>query len=195
MLHRRSVNGVLAAFGMAAAKAARAESAEPQPHAFILHQNGWMPNNPRLPVLLYSNVINPSGGDAARAFETVFSANGWPPQRRNGVFSYQHYHSTAHEVLGFPRGKAMLMLGGENGRAVTVRAGDVLVLPAGIGHCEIDGSDDFLVVGAYPPDQRRDICSLAPVPEARERMAHLPFPDSDPVFGPGGPLTRLWARA
>lgn len=68
----------------------------------MLEHNGWVPNNPRLPVLIYLNAI-------------------------------------------------------ANGFVVEVRAGDVLLLPAGTGHCNLDSSDDFLVVGAYPPGKHADI--------------------------------------
>ncbi len=87
------------------------------------------------------------------------------------------------------------MLGGENGHQVVIQAGDVAVLPTGTGHCELECSPDFLVVGAYPPDQNWDICRQAPTREMSDRMLYLPFPKSDPVQGPGGALASLWTPA
>ncbi len=177
-----------------------AEAAAGAPEVLLLRQNGWMPNNPRLPVLLYRNAL-PTSGNSATRMEAVFAGNGWPPQWRNGVYTFHPSHSTAHEVLGFACGEARLVLGGPqtssgNGPSpayeLTVRAGDVVVLPTGTGHCELSCSADFLVIGAYPPDQHWDICRQAPDAAAQRRMATLPFPASDPVHGPGGPLRHLW---
>ena len=166
-----------------------------RPKTIQLAPNGWMPNNEHLPVLFYSSALPVKGDDPALHFEELFTQNGWPPQWRDGVYSFHHYHSTAHEVLGFAGGRARLMLGGENGHELEVRAGDVVVLPAGTGHCKLEASSDFLVVGAYPPDQHWDICRTAASRETLERMRKLEFPDSDPVSGKAGALTELWRQA
>jgi uncharacterized protein YjlB len=75
-----------------------------------------------------------------------------------------------------------------------VAAGDVVVLPAGCGHRRIESTPDLLVVGAYPngspsdhqrPDPARHGAAVAAI-------ARTPVPAADPLFGPNGPLPRLW---
>jgi uncharacterized protein YjlB len=158
-----------------------------------LSRNGWMPNNDRLPVLLYRRALR--GSDLANHMEETFRRNLWPPQWRNGVYTFHHYHSTAHEVLGFAAGSATLTLGGEGGHDVAVEAGDVLALPAGTGHYLAHADASFLVVGAYPTDQHWDICRSAPDAAAAERMLHLSFPASDPLAGKSGELVHAWTKA
>ncbi len=155
-----------------------------------LSRNGWMPNNERLPVLLYRRAFE--SNSLADRMEEAFARNLWPAQWRNGVYPFHHYHSTAHEVLGFAGGKGRLTLGGDGGRDMEVEAGDVLALPAGTGHSLVYAGPGFLVVGAYPIGQHWDICRSAPDAAATERMMLLPFPESDPITGKGGQLVHAW---
>ncbi|MGI4814068.1 MAG: cupin [Janthinobacterium lividum] len=164
--------------------------------------NDWVPNHPRLSVLIYRAVLasglrdqdDAHGGSDAAALdlEMLFDANGWPPQWRDVIFDYHHYHTTAHEVLGCHAGTATLVLGGPGGLEVTLTVGDVVLLPAGTGHCMQGASADFSVVGAYPPGQRFDVRRAAPSAEQLAQIAGLPFPDCDPVRGNDGPLLQLW---
>ena len=191
-MDRRTLAQAIATLGLSDAHSLWAAGQEPE--TFLFQRNAWMPNNERLPVLLYRRVLAPGIPDLATAIEMLLTKNAWQPQWRNGVYPFHHYHSTAHEVLGFARGEAKLLLGGEAplGQELTVRAGDVAVLPCGTGHCRISASADFLVIGAYALNQNWDLCRAAPDALAIERMRTLPFPSQDPVAGPKGPLTRLW---
>jgi uncharacterized protein YjlB len=59
--------------------------------SFILPEHYWVPNNPRLPVLLYRSAITAADCESmAKAFEAAFEENGWPPQWRDGIYDCHH---------------------------------------------------------------------------------------------------------
>ena len=158
-----------------------------EPEAWQAPPGDRIPNNPAFPVLLYREVEAVTAG--AEATRALFADHGWGGSWVDGVFDFHHFHSTSHEVLGVISGSATLELGGPQGRAFDVAAGDVIVLPAGTGHRRATSDPAFTVVGAYPAGQE-DYDLLrgddpAEVEAARERIAALGPPPEDPVGGAG----------
>lgn len=159
------------------------------PQTLEFEDDGAFPNS-RLPVLVYRAVAEVS--DAARC-ERLFAEHGWLGAWRNGIYSFHHFHSIAHEVLGVVAGSATVMLGGPNGRELRIEQGDVLVLPAGTGHCNL-GDQGLLVVGAYPDGMDWDLCRGDPAEhdDAVKRIRAVPMPATDPVEGVNGSLHAFW---
>jgi uncharacterized protein YjlB len=72
----------------------------------------------------------------------------------------------------------------------------VVVVPAGVAHCNQEQSADLLIVGGYPdnanrPDLRRGLA--AEHQPALDVIKRVRLPAADPVAGHDGPLHRLWA--
>ncbi len=156
--------------------------------------NGNFPNNPDLPVLLYKNVFDFGEADPASQIEKLFSQNNWGGSWRNGVYNYQHYHSTAHEALGIYGGWADLQLGGPDNEPVHVEKGDLVVLPVGTAHKRINSGDGFAVVGAYPDDQSWDMNygKKEELEKAKGNIKKVALPENDPVFGKNGKMFKFW---
>jgi uncharacterized protein YjlB len=161
----------------------------PETHHFA--DDGSIPNSP-LPVLVYHGIEEVAAG--AAACEARFARNRWGGGWRNGIYGFHHFHSTAHEALGIVAGSAAVILGGPSGNRFDVGPGDVLVLPAGTGHCNAGSSADLLVVGVYPPGQHWDLRRGDPAEhdEVLANVARVGLPQDDPVLGPDGPLIELW---
>ena len=180
------------------ARATRRSATRPvEPLAFMFHDDGVVPNNPRLPLLYYRGAFDLSGTpNPEHAIEALFKKNGWGDVWRNGIFPYVHYHSQIHEGLGIARGRAKVRFGGDQGQELDVKPGDVVLLPAGTGHQCLWASPDLMVIGAYPPDGRYDLCrgSRAEHAKALQSIPKVPLPTCDPVYGEGGPLLELWRK-
>jgi uncharacterized protein YjlB len=164
-----------------------------KPATYYFEDDGSIPNN-KLPLLVYRNTFSERGSAGAVWLENHFKSNSWYNSWRNGVFPYHHYHSITHEVLGVYEGSATLLLGGEKGEKLEVRAGDILVIPAGVGHKNLGSSKDFAVAGAYPDGMDYDILKGRPEdrPRADENIARVPVPHSDPLLGNKEGLTKIW---
>jgi uncharacterized protein YjlB len=162
--------------------------------AHLLKPSGAVPNHPRWPLLVYQEAVEIGVDDPAVAFEHLFGTNHWPAAWRNGVYGFHHFHTTAHEALGVYSGEVTVQFGGEGGLTLTARPGDVIVLPAGVGHKKISSRGRLGIVGAYPAGQSADmnVAKLARGAASADAVARVPLPECDPVYGANGPLFEHW---
>jgi uncharacterized protein YjlB len=167
------------------------------PH--ILHltlkRNKNFPNS-KLPVLIYQHALSlPSGKkEAAIISQKIFLRNGWSNSWKNGIYDFHHYHSNTHEGMSICSGEAEIILGGPKGRKVKVSKGDVIILPAGVGHKCLKASEDFVCVGAYPQGKEYDtnLGKNKELEKALSNIKNLPHPSKDPVYGKEGFLKAYW---
>ncbi len=162
----------------------------------LFADDGETPNHPVLPLVVMHGTEGTGVLDPAAWFEERFQSHGWGATWRWTVYSYHHYHTTNHEVLGVSRGEATLKLGGRHGRIFLMTVGDVIVIPAGVGHKRLDSTKDFQVVGAYPGGMEPDLIRSGEgeIKAARERILRVIRPQQDPIYGTGGPLFDHWPR-
>ncbi|KAG4418286.1 hypothetical protein IFR04_008562 [Cadophora malorum] len=171
---------------------------------FIKNSTSHVPNSP-LPVLVYRSAlpINPTPESTCARIEP----NKW---LKGGVFKHvgaHHYHSVTHECYAVFRGRSRLLLGRgpldpetEDDLLLDLDVGDAIVLPAGVAHCSLKSSDDYEYVGLYPegsPHWDNNFCK-ADEQETKLKASNaraVPLPESDPIFGIGGPLVDIWRRA
>ncbi|MDA9430472.1 cupin domain-containing protein [Bradyrhizobium sp. CCBAU 51627] len=164
-----------------------------EPLAIVFEDDGLVPNS-ILPFLVYQGALTLDPKQPEETIENLFETNNWGGTWRNGVYDYLHYHATVHEVLGVARGHARVRFGGDHGQELEIKAGDVAVLPAGTGHQCIKASDDFCVIGAYPPGAKMEITRPTPENHAKalKTIPKVALPPADPVTGTHGALMRLW---
>ena len=163
-----------------------------------LTDDDQIPNNQKLPLLLYPNALSTSKNDLVSVCESLFSINNWQGCWKNGIFNYHHYHSMSHEVLGVCIGTAKVQFGGKRGIVFSLSPGDVVIIPAGVGHKNLGASSDLCVVGAYPLNQIPDLYDDKAMSDQENKLKILrnieqaSLPLTDPVYGKDGPLLKYW---
>lgn len=161
-----------------------------------LPENEPYPNN-SLPVLYYEDVLSNTldvdfnANDVIKLFENNGYTHGW----KGIIEDRHHFHSHVHEALAVTKGEVTVQLGGPNGEIQTLRQGDVVLLPAGVAHKRLDGSENFEVVGAYPSNgQNLDMQygDASDYKGIKENIANVDRPLTDPVTGNPGDLDENW---
>jgi len=165
---------------------------ESDPATIYFKDDGKIPNS-KYPLIIYKNAFTARGRQGANWLEDKFASNNWTNSWRNGIYNFHHYHSTSHEVLGIYSGGAKVHLGGEQGERVDVEAGDIIIIPAGVGHKNLGGRN-LGVVGAYPDGRSWDLKKGLPGerPEADRNISALPIPEADPLLGISDGLRKIW---
>lgn len=143
------------------------------------------------PLLIYHSAFPASTSPST--LESHLSTNNVTPQWRYTMYSTTHYHSTTHEVLCVFHGRARLLFGGEAnpGRVeVEVKAGDAIVIPAGVAHRLVeDVEGGFEMVGSYPKGCSWDMCyGKEGEEDMAEKVKGVEWFRKDPLYGDEGPV-------
>lgn len=161
----------------------------------FIKENHPYPNN-SLPVLYYEGAIKnlTDSPEAAQEVQAFFKENGYSNIWIDGIFSYHHFHSNTHEALACLAGEAEVQLGGPDAEIFLFRKGDVLLLPAGTTHKQINATEEFKIIGAYPngiePDLQKG--SLEAYSEIKKRISEVPIPETDPLNKKEGATFDHW---
>src|SRR5215212_7073678 len=164
-----------------------------QPEVYFVKDDGIFPNN-NLPILYYPGILKLPRLFPALTVKNLFKKNNWSNNWKQGIYTYHHYHSITHEVLGICKGETLLQLGGEKGITLLAQKGDVLVIPAGVAHMNLGKENDVTCVGGYPDGKDYDIRfgKKSERPRADRNIASVPIPTTDPVFGKKKGLVEIW---
>ncbi|MEY4987500.1 MAG: hypothetical protein RL567_1279 [Bacteroidota bacterium] len=159
---------------------------------YYFADDGLIPNH-KFPVIVYQKVVDLA--DCSDWLENRFKENNWLNNWRDIVLPYDHFHSNTHEVLGLGWGRVSLNIGGSQGRIVHLNAGDVVIIPAGVGHYAVSKHTDYQFVGGYPNGLAWDLKTGLEQGERAQIVSSISaveMPEKDPVFGQLGLLFDKW---
>ncbi|KIV81064.1 hypothetical protein PV11_08515 [Exophiala sideris] len=145
------------------------------------------------PLMIYHSAFTKSS--AASIKNHLKSVGVVSPQWEYTMFTETHFHSTTHEVLSIASGSAKCCFGGEQneGRVEPVlEEGDVVIVPAGVGHRLLEDYGGFNMVGSYPVGKSWDMCYGRAGEESKVRaIGDLGWFEQDPIYGDDGPSLKV----
>ena len=165
-----------------------------QTETHLLDDDGCVPNNPILPLVIYRDAF----AETVRPEDVIvrFAGNGWGGAWINGIYDFHHYHARSHEVLANLGVTVTVQFGGASGPVIDFPAGAAVVIPAGGGHCRLSSGAGLVIVGAYPAGQEDWDLKRADNPQDYARAAretpNVALPACDPITGSRGPLQAYW---
>lgn len=115
-----------------------------------------VPNSPHPCTILFgalqvSGVHDVPNATLLRLTNELLEPYAWDARWVWTIYYFTHYHPNCHEALAIISGSGDVLLGGAlNGERFSIKSGDVVLIPAGVGHQLISQSDSFRVVGCYP---------------------------------------------
>ncbi len=121
-------------------------------HRLSFPKGDGIPNNPDYPAVLAPDALGGTHDDGE--MKALLEANGWGGTWTWRVYDFHHFHPDAFEVLAVAHGSATLVLGGPQGKEIEVKAGDVMILPPGFGHRQIEMSKASASAAPIRPDRR-----------------------------------------
>jgi uncharacterized protein YjlB len=154
--------------------------------------DGIIPNH-TFPVIVYPQCVGLD--DCSDWLEATFKKNNWLNNWRDIVLPYDHFHSNTHEVLGLGWGSVSLKIGGVSGQVFHLVAGDVFIIPAGVGHYSVSEHTNYQMVGGYPNGLDWDLkTGLEPGERTQilQAISAVEMPEKDPIFGEDGWLIEIW---
>ena len=161
-----------------------------KPVAFDIYRlytkdDGTFPNNEDYPTIIYKSAFHGTESDGRKQ---IIASNKckWTSPWLWGIFTYHHYHTKAWELLLCVGGSATIQIGGSLGPATSISQGDLILIPPGVAHKQLDEKNDFALLGSYPSggkfDASIDTLRGKPSTEDRERIKMSHVPECDPIF-------------
>ena len=163
-----------------------------QAELLFFRENKVAPNS-HLPALFYKKAFEENNESLEDQMYSIFNNNKWNGTRKGRIRTGRYYHTASHEVIGITKQAIFIELGGFNGSRHILEKGDVLILPAGVSIRLIKGAGHDVRRGfSAEPTENMQYAKASYREKAKEAIACIPIPKTDPIYGRSGGLVDIW---